>query len=83
MAKRKYNWYLEHEVSIGTVEDMEDTSGLFAVFEDMYDKDGKIKTYDTLHGIYDDLEAAKEYSEMEGYKVTKYNDYIAGNYDGL
>lgn len=76
--------YEQHYITSKQVEDMEDTSGLFAVFEEDSDKP---KMYDLTKGIFDDFETAKEYAEAihdkEDIFVANYNDYVNGNYNYL
>lgn len=56
----------------------------YAVFEEPYDEKGKLKTYDLLRGVFDDLQIAKEYSAtFPESHVAIYSEYIEGNYNYL
>lgn len=74
----------KHYLTGKQVEELEDTSGLYIVFEEDGDKP---KGYDLTQGIFDDLEAAKEYAEQihreEDLFITKYDEYMSGNYNYL
>ena len=56
----------------------------FVVFEEPYDNNGKLKTYDLTIGVFDDLEIAKDYSKsFSESHVSLYSEYITGNYNYL
>ena len=75
-------YYEEHNLSYNEVEEMEDTSNLYVVFEE--DFEGK-KTYDLTKAIFDDKEVAIDYAKNincnEDLYVAKYDEYFEGNYD--
>lgn len=56
----------------------------YAVFEEPYDEKGKLKTYDLLRGVFDDLQIAKKYSDtFPESHVAIYSEYVDGNYNYL
>lgn len=73
-----------HLVTSKQIEEMENTSGLYVVAEE---DTPKPKMYDLCHGVFDDIEIAKEYAgsiyNKEPIFVTDYNSYVEGNYNYL
>ena len=67
MKKQKATDFGEHLVS-----DPDEYEGVcYAVIEEPYDEKGKLKTYDLLRGVFDDLQ------------VAIYSEYISGSYNYL
>lgn len=72
-------------VSYEQAEKMDDTSGLYVVFEE--EDNEKTKAYDLCLGIYRSLEKAlkarddEQYTRKEKVYVAKYDEYIDGNYN--
>lgn len=76
---------MDNYVSYNEVEKMEDTSGLYVVFEE--EDNEKTKGYDLCLGIYRTLESAlkarkdEQYTRKDKVYVAKYDEYIDGNYN--
>jgi hypothetical protein len=82
---RRYKALKWNELYISTEEAEENPEKYFVVFEE--DNNEHPKMYDLTKAIFEDLDVAKafikSFRQCEPLYVTRYSDYISGNYDYL